>query len=157
EHHLLGMRVTEVPSFAGTQGSSMFKCEWRHWLRQFTGTGQRLAPPRRPRRGATYHPRLEEFETRLAPARFTVSAELAVAWVDSGGGPNPSRAVVFFDSAVANYQSLEAGLAPGTDAVVLDSRGDGLQEMAAFLAGRHDLTAVHVVAHGAPGRVTLGT
>src|SRR5262249_15829145 len=33
----------------------------------------------------------------------------------------------------------------------------GLREMAAFLAGRHDLAAVGLVAHGAPGAVELGT
>ena len=58
---------------------------------------------------------------------------------------------------MADYQVLTQGLGAGTDAVVLDSGGDGLKEMAAFLAGRHDLTAIGVVAHGAPGAVALGT
>jgi N-acetylneuraminic acid mutarotase len=94
----------------------------------------------------------------LAPAHFAVSAQLEVARLDAGtNAAYTTHAVVFFESAVADYQSLEAGLAADTDAVVLDSSGDGLLEMAAFLASRHDLTAVGVVAHGAPGKITLGT
>ena len=52
---------------------------------------------------------------------------------------------------------LQQGLDAQTDAVVLDSGGDGLNEMAAFLAGRHDLASIGVVAHGAAGAVALGT
>jgi N-acetylneuraminic acid mutarotase len=64
---------------------------------------------------------------------------------------------VFFEASVANYQALVKGLAAGTDAVVLDSGGDGLKEMTAFLASRHGLTAIGLVAHGAPGALALGT
>jgi sugar lactone lactonase YvrE len=42
------------------------------------------------------------------------------------------------------------------DAVLLDGRGDGLAEMAAFLAGRHDLDAVHLLCHGTAGGLDLG-
>src|SRR5207253_6791942 len=71
--------------------------------------------------------------------------------------PPVTHAVVFFESSVAGYQILRQGLDPGTDAVLLDSDGDGVREIAAFLTGRHDLTSIGVVAHGAPGRVALGT
>jgi hypothetical protein len=64
--------------------------------------------------------------------------------------------VVFFESGVADYQVLRQGLAANTDAVVLDG-GDGLAEMAAWLKGRQGLAAIHVVSHGAPGALELGT
>jgi N-acetylneuraminic acid mutarotase len=67
-----------------------------------------------------------------------------------------SHAVVFFESSVADYQVLQTGLNAGTDSVLLDSTGDGLREMAAFLANRHDLAAIGIVAHGQPGSVNLG-
>jgi N-acetylneuraminic acid mutarotase len=73
---------------------------------------------------------------------------------DAAGG---EHAVVFFESSVADYQVLEKGLASGTDAVVLDGGSDGLRQMAAILTGRHDLTSIGVVAHGAPGELALGT
>jgi N-acetylneuraminic acid mutarotase len=69
----------------------------------------------------------------------------------------PAHAVVFFESAVPNYQVLRQSLDAGTDAVLLDQGGDGLKEMAAFLAGQHDLTSIGIVAHGSPGMVSLGT
>ena len=87
-------------------------------------------------------PTLELLEDRLALASNPLSA--------------PIREVVFFESNVAGWQTLAQGLAPGSQAVVLDSSGDGLNEMAAFLAGWHDLQAVEVVAHGEAGALDLG-
>jgi N-acetylneuraminic acid mutarotase len=102
--------------------------------------------------------RLEELEKRLAPAWFFVNTQLQVTRLDSiGDSPAGNRSIVFFESAVADYQVLRQGLAEGTDAVLLDSGGDGLSEMAAFLANRHDVSAIGVVAHGSPGAVALGT
>jgi hypothetical protein len=69
----------------------------------------------------------------------------------------PARQVVFFEPAVADYQVLRQGLAAGTEAVVLDGGADGLSQMAAYLAGQHNLASVGVVAHGRPGAVQLGS
>jgi hypothetical protein len=100
---------------------------------------------------------MEELESRLSPASYRVSAQLEVSRLDTlNPVHNVSHAVVFFESAVADYQILQQGLDAGTDAVVLDSSGDGLKEMAAFLTSRHDLTTIGIVAHGAPGMVALG-
>src|SRR4051794_40239098 len=105
-----------------------------------------------------FRPRLEALESRLTPASFAVNAQLAITRLDNvADAPGGTHAVVFFESAVANYQILRNGLDAGTDAVRLDSGGDGLREMAAFLAGRHDLTSIGVVAHGASGSMALGT
>ena len=105
---------------------------------------------------------LEELECRLAPAAFVVNARLEISPLDFAGeqtatNSSAAHAAVFFESSIADYQTLLQGLAPGTDAVVLDHGGDGVNEMAAFLAGRHDLTAIGVVAHGNAGTIDLGT
>jgi N-acetylneuraminic acid mutarotase len=101
---------------------------------------------------------LEELESRLSPATFTVNAQLQVSRLDNlPDAPVGGHAVVFFESAVTNYQVLLENLSIGTDAVILGKDGDGLKEMATFLADRHDLTSIGVVAHGAPGMVALGT
>jgi N-acetylneuraminic acid mutarotase/S-adenosylmethionine hydrolase len=91
----------------------------------------------------------------MAPADYRVTAQLQVLATDGGG--KPGQQVIFFESGVADYQVLQKGLAGGTDAVVLDGAGDGLAEMAAFLQGRQDLSAIHIVSHGAPGALELGT
>jgi hypothetical protein len=109
---------------------------------------------------------LEELEERLSPASFAVNAQLQITQLSEpgpllatgGAGTSPApHAVLFFESAVADYPVLRQGLSAQTDAVLLDSSGDGLREMAAFLADRHNLTSIGVVAHGAPGAVSLGT
>src|SRR5438045_358353 len=115
-----------------------------------------------PRRPASRGVRLEELEARLAPASFAVNSQLQVSNLDVercgvSTPVAPATAVIFFESAVADYQILRQGLGVGTDAVLLDSGGDGLKEMAAFLADRHDLRAIGVVAHGSPGVMALGT
>src|SRR5256885_557187 len=92
----------------------------------------------RPARRPMFRVRLEELESRLAPASFAVNAQLQISRLDSQDGtPGEARAVVFFESSVADYQVLCRGLDADTDAVVLDSGGDGLREMAAFLTSRH--------------------
>jgi len=96
-------------------------------------------------------------EPRWLPAGYTVTSQLQVIQTSAVGGAAPGQQVVFFESSVAGYQALAQSVTPGTDAVVLDAGGDGLREMAAFLAGRHDLASVSIVAHGAPGMVSLGT
>jgi N-acetylneuraminic acid mutarotase len=126
----------------------------RPWLRQLFGFhSQRQTTFRNPRRS---RPQVEVLEDRLVPADFRVTAQLQVLPTDGGNGA-PGRQVVFFESGVADYRVLQKGLAAGADAVVLDGGGDGLAEMAAFLKGRHDLTAIHIVSHGAPGALELGT
>src|SRR5436305_11908209 len=80
-------------------------------------------------------PRLEELESRLAP----------------------SHSVIFFESNVSDFAILKNGLAAGAEAVVLNSGADGLHAMAEFVTGRHDLSAIGVVAHGAAGTIDLGS
>jgi hypothetical protein len=101
--------------------------------------------------------RLEELEPRLAPASYAVNAELEISRLYGLSDAGPTHAVVFIETSVADYQVLGEGVGAGIDAVFLDSGGDGLREMAAFLAGQHNLASVGVVAHGAPGAVALGT
>ena len=133
---------------------------WRRYLRQLALAFSHKVTPRKRRAGARPPARalLEELESRLAPASFAVNAQLEISRLDNPGtAAGAAHAVVFFESSVASYQILSQSLAPGTDAVVLDSGGDGLREMAAFLTGFHDLASIGVVAHGAPGIVDLVT
>src|SRR5947209_18624716 len=115
---------------------------WRRALRQLFSALQGHARTKPIRRARGLAARLEELEARLAPAAFAVDAQLRISSLDSAGATEtPAHAVVFFESGVANFQVLRQGLGVGTDGVLLDGGGDGLREMAAFLANRHDLTA----------------
>jgi hypothetical protein len=144
----------------------MFSFAWpRRWRRSLGQMPRDLGAARRAKIvNGTQRFRLflEKLESRLAPASFFVNAQLQISRLDNGGSAslsvNPSASqVVFFESGVANYHVLRQGLSPGIDSVVLDSAGDGVREMAAVLGAFHDLAAVGVVAHGAPGAVAFGT
>ncbi len=64
--------------------------------------------------------------------------------------------VVFIDPTVYDYQALLAGLAPGTEAYLLDPQEDGLQQIAAALAGQTGLSSISIIAHGGDGAIRLG-
>src|SRR5271165_5474429 len=78
----------------------------------------------------------------------------------AGGMPHTARAaseVLFLDPTVSDLASIFGGLRPEVDAVVLDRFRPAARQIAAALAGRRDLKAVHVIAHGAPGRVSFAS
>ena len=76
---------------------------------------------------------------------------------DNGATPARRVEIVFIDGGVADRDSLISKLAPETEVHVLDPAGDGLAQIAHFLAGRGGIDALHFVAHGAQGSIALGT
>lgn len=73
------------------------------------------------------------------------------------GTANNRQEIVFVDGQVQDYQQLLAGIKPGTEVVVLDPKGDGLKQISDYLSGRSGIDAIHIVSHGLPGQVTLGS
>jgi collagen type VII alpha len=63
------------------------------------------------------------------------------------------REILFVDPAVSDPATLLGGLRPGVAAIMLDAARPPARQIAEALAGRSGLAAVHVVAHGEPGRV----
>jgi hypothetical protein len=61
--------------------------------------------------------------------------------------------ILFVDPSVACVDTILSGLRPGVAAVLLDPAQPAAWQIASALKGRHGLDAVHVIAHGAPGRV----
>ena len=65
--------------------------------------------------------------------------------------------ILFIDSGVQGYQALIEGARPGLEVVLLSADLDGIAQIAAALAGRSGVDAVHVISHGAPGSLALGS
>ncbi|MEG3997409.1 MULTISPECIES: FG-GAP-like repeat-containing protein [unclassified Microcoleus] len=65
-------------------------------------------------------------------------------------------AIAFIDSQVEDYQSLIAGVTPGTEVVVLDGNRDAIEQITQILALRTNIDSIHIVSHGAPGSLQLG-
>lgn len=67
--------------------------------------------------------------------------------------------VAFVLDNLADWQTLAAGVPTGVEVVVLDSRGDGLAQMADWLAQKAlgSVNAIHLLSHGSSGALHLGT
>jgi len=65
-------------------------------------------------------------------------------------------AIAFIDTQVENYQSLIAGVKPGTEVVVLDGNRDAIDQITDILRARTNIDSIHIVSHGAPGSLQLG-
>src|SRR5512136_894449 len=70
---------------------------------------------------------------------------------------NSGRSIVFIDSAVEDKETLIAGVAEGFEAIVLDAAQDGIKQIGDVLARHAEIAAVHIVCHGSPGLLQLGT
>ena len=66
------------------------------------------------------------------------------------------RAIAFIDSQVEDYQSLITGIMPGTEAIIIDSRADGVAQITQVLTNRTKIDSIHIVSHGSPGCLQLG-
>lgn len=70
--------------------------------------------------------------------------------------PISSNAIAFIDPRVENYPSLRAGIATGTEIVLLSPVRDGLEQICEVLSQRTDIDRVHIVSDGSPGSLQLG-
>ncbi|HLO48479.1 MAG TPA: DUF4347 domain-containing protein, partial [Kamptonema sp.] len=66
-------------------------------------------------------------------------------------------AIAFIDAALSNVQTLLNGVEPGTEILLLDSSKDGIKQISAALASRNSIKSIHIVSHGSPGSLQLGT
>lgn len=55
--------------------------------------------------------------------------------------------------AVSDVETILDHLRPEVEAILLHASRPVAQQIAAALSGRHGLHTVHIIAHGAPGRV----
>ncbi|MER8570286.1 DUF4347 domain-containing protein [Mesorhizobium sp. M0924] len=63
--------------------------------------------------------------------------------------------LLFVDPSVADLGTILGNLRPKVEAILLDAERPAARQMALALEGRGGLDAVHVIAHGAPGRVSF--
>ena len=66
------------------------------------------------------------------------------------------RELAIIDAGVADPERLAASLRPDIDVVHLAGEPDGLTELVTRLGGIREIDVLHILAHGGPGRLTLG-
>ncbi|NGZ06273.1 MAG: DUF4347 domain-containing protein, partial [Magnetococcales bacterium] len=70
---------------------------------------------------------------------------------------NSPKEIIFVDPRVADHQTLLQDLPDSTRVVVLNPNQDGIAQIRQALSGHAEIEAVHIVSHGSPGRLTLGS
>ncbi|MEO5362341.1 MAG: DUF4347 domain-containing protein, partial [Magnetococcus sp. DMHC-8] len=70
--------------------------------------------------------------------------------------PAARQEVAFVDQRITDWSTLVAALRPGIEVVCLDDT-DGVAQMADWARTHAQYDAIHLLSHGAPGRVTVGT
>ncbi|MGB9989430.1 DUF4347 domain-containing protein [Massilia sp. SM-13] len=70
---------------------------------------------------------------------------------------NSKHEIAFIDTSVSGYETLLAGVRDGVEVVLIDGAHDGLAQIAAVLAGRSGIDALHILSHGSEGALALGS
>jgi hypothetical protein len=63
--------------------------------------------------------------------------------------------IIFIDAVTNDLQTYITDH-PNADVVLLDANRDGMEQMAAVMAGRTGIESVHILSHGASGQLSLG-
>ncbi|PIF89849.1 putative secreted protein (IPTL-CTERM system target) [Acidovorax sp. 62] len=97
-----------------------------------------------------------------APAHASpaVSASIAATGVAEAHAVQPvlgADEVLFVEDNVSEWQLLAFGVRPHIEVVRLNSQGNGLREMSAYLQGRSGLSAIHLISHGSMAQLDLGS
>ncbi|MDI9640123.1 tandem-95 repeat protein [Geitlerinema splendidum] len=71
--------------------------------------------------------------------------------------PHPSQTLVFIDANVDDYQFLAAGVREGIEVIILDPTRDGVEQITEAIATRSPIARLHLLSHGSPGNLQLGT
>ena len=84
--------------------------------------------------------------------------------IDQPAPATTQNALLVIDTRIADYQRLQAAFTAQlaaqeqqVDVLLIDDDEDGIARLSAALAERQDLSAVHLVTHGAAGAIQLGS
>ncbi|WP_323145091.1 Ig-like domain-containing protein [Massilia phyllosphaerae] len=102
------------------------------------------------------HARAHEVSLADAAATAAVASAHEVRSADAGRNDG-KKEVVFVDTSVADYRTLEAGLRDGMAIIEFDGARDGLAQIAAWAARNSGYDAIHILSHGAQGQLHLGS
>ena len=89
-------------------------------------------------------------EDQVVPALLPPATDLTMTTI-------AAREIVFIEDDVPDVAALAAAFGTGREIHVLDHTQDGLAQIVEALEGRSGLTGLHLVTHGAPAAVDLGS
>jgi VCBS repeat-containing protein len=65
--------------------------------------------------------------------------------------------IAFVDTQVAGFDGIISAMGPEVEVHLISAGQDGVAQMAGVLAGRSDISAVHIISHGTAGSLALGS
>lgn len=68
-----------------------------------------------------------------------------------------NQQILFIDSAVEDFATLARSVKSGIEVVTLDPTWDGVEQITDFLENRNGISTIHIVSHGGPGSLQLGS
>jgi len=68
-----------------------------------------------------------------------------------------NKPIIFVDSSVENYQSLITGADKNAEIVILEKDRSGVEQITQALRNWSNIKALHIVSHGSPGSLQLGS
>jgi len=76
---------------------------------------------------------------------------------DEGENSGYINEIAFVDTGIENYQSVVASIGAGIEVILMDSREDGVEQIASALSERDHVDGILIFSHGKPGVLDLGT
>ncbi|MCB8788388.1 DUF4347 domain-containing protein [Planktothrix agardhii] len=68
-----------------------------------------------------------------------------------------NKPIIFIDSSVENYQSLIEGAEKNAEIIILEKDRSGVEQITEALTDLSNIKALHLVSHGSPGSLQLGS
>ncbi|MEG4329333.1 FG-GAP-like repeat-containing protein [Microcoleus sp. herbarium5] len=73
------------------------------------------------------------------------------------GISNQATEIVILDPTIPHSHHIASGIKPGTATYILESQPDALEQITTLLAQHTGIEALHIITHGSPGSLYLGT
>ncbi|WRH67324.1 MAG: DUF4347 domain-containing protein [Planktothrix sp. GU0601_MAG3] len=69
---------------------------------------------------------------------------------------NP-KSMVILDPTIPDSNHIVQGIKPGTETYILESQPNAIEQITTILAQHTGIEALHIISHGSPGNLYLGT
>ncbi|MEG4494259.1 FG-GAP-like repeat-containing protein, partial [Microcoleus sp. D3_18_C4] len=70
---------------------------------------------------------------------------------------NQPKEIVILDPTIPDSHHIASGIKPGTATYILESQPDAVEQITTILARHTNIAALHIITHGSPGNLYLGT
>ncbi|HCU4784605.1 TPA: tandem-95 repeat protein [Escherichia coli] len=100
---------------------------------------------------------LVHHESATEPAKALDIPHAATADAASEKPGSAASEVYVIDQHISGWQSLVDQVPQGSQVVIIDENSSGLSQLADALKGETNISAIHILSHGASDAITLGT